>query len=141
MIILTKEHLDDILSHAKEGYPHEVCGIILGKYDGDGKKAEEVRRAKNLNTERANDRYEIDPKDLLGAEREGRDKGYEVVGFYHSHPDHPDAPSEFDRERAWPCYSYIIVSVRGGEEVSFRSWLLNDETKSFDEEKIIISGE
>ena len=65
----------------------------------------------------------------------------DIIGFYHSHPDHPDIPSEFDREKAWPDYSYIISSIMGGKEGSTRSWLLNDESHIFEEEKIIVSGE
>ena len=141
MIHIKKEQLDDIEAHGKEGYPNEVCGIILGVSGSEGNKALQVRRAANLNNNRAHDRYELDPQDLLKAEKDARDKGLEIIGFYHSHPDHPDVPSEFDRERAWPSYSYIISSIMGGKEASTKSWLLNDESQAFEEEKIIVSGE
>lgn len=141
MISLDSEQMESIFSHAKQGYPNEVCGIILGACDGQSKRAVAVRKAGNLNTDRAHDRYELDPMDLLAAERDGRDQNIEIVGFYHSHPDHPDAPSEFDRQRAWPVYSYLIISVRDGKDVSVRSWQLNDETKQFEEEKILGEGE
>ena len=134
--MLESNHLDFISTHAVEGYPNEVCGIVLGRCEGEVKRCVEVRRAVNLNTERAHDRYEIDPSDLLNAEKEGRERGLEVIGFYHSHPDHPDAPSEFDRERAWPCYSYLIVSVTGGERWTVRSWVLDEVTGFFEEEEI-----
>ena len=141
MILIKKEHMNEIEAHGKEGYPHEVCGIILGVAGTEGNKALQVRRAANLNNDRAHDRYELDPKDLLRAEKDARDADMEIIGFYHSHPDHPDIPSEFDRERAWPSYSYIISSIMGGKEASTKSWLLNDESQVFEEEKIIVSGE
>lgn len=139
MIKLKKEHMDVIESHGCEGYPHEVCGIIMGHFNEEGNVVTEVRRAVNLNNERAHDRYEMDPKDLLKAEREGREAGVEIIGYYHSHPDHPDRPSEFDRERAWPAYSYLIASVMGGKDVTTRSWVINEETSKFDEEEIDIA--
>lgn len=139
MIKLKKEHMDVITAHAREGYPHEVCGIIMGHFNDSANMAIEVRRAANLNKERAHDRYEMDPKDILKAEREGRDNGVEIIGYYHSHPDHPDRPSEFDRERAWPAYSYLIASVMGGKDVTTRSWVINEETLKFDEEEIDIA--
>ncbi len=141
MIHIKKEHLDDIEAHGKEGYPNEVCGIILGVDGTEKKEVMELRRATNLNTDRAHDRYKLDPKDIHMADKDARDKGLDIIGFYHSHPDHPDIPSEFDREMASPYYSYIIISVMGGKETSTKSWLLNDESQAFEEEKIIVSGE
>ena len=146
MIHIKKEYLDDIEAHGREGFPNEVCGIILGVCGpgvsgSEGKEALELRRATNLNSDRGHDRYELDPKDLLKAERDARDTGMEIIGFYHSHPDHPDVPSEFDRKRAWPSYSYFISSIMGGKDACTRSWLLNDETQVFEEEEIIVLGE
>lgn len=141
MIHIKKEFIDGIEAHGKEGFPNEVCGIILGVSENEKKEVLQLRRGTNLNSDRAHDRYELDPKDLLRAERDARDTGVDIIGFYHSHPDHPDIPSEFDRERAWPDYSYIISSIMGGKEASTRSWLLNDESQIFEEEKIIVSGE
>ena len=141
MIQIKKELLDDIEAHGKEGFPNEVCGIILGVSEEGKKEVLQVRRGTNLNSDRTHDRYELDPKDLLRAERHARENAMEIIGFYHSHPDHPDIPSEFDRERAWPDYSYIISSIMGGKEASTRSWLLNDESRLFEEEKITVSGE
>ncbi len=138
MIRLTQEQLDAIDEHVREGYPHEVCGIVMGNFEERAKRAVEVRRAGNLNKDRAHDRYELDPADLLKAEREGREKGMEIIGLYHSHPDHPDEPSEFDRARAWPVYSYLILSVKKGVDVTVRSWELNDATSQFEEEELII---
>ena len=141
MLKLRESHVEFIKSHGAEGYPHEVCGIFLGTGNGDDREVVEIKRAGNLNLDRAHDRYEMDPQDMIKAEKEGRDKGLDIVGFYHSHPDHPDAPSEFDRERAWPYYSYLIVSVKKGKEFAMRSWLLNEESEVFEEEKIALSGD
>jgi len=141
MITLKQSHIDAIFEHGREGHPDEVCGIILGSFSGDDREAIEVMRAGNLNSERSHDRYELDPKDLVAAERKCRESGLEVIGLYHSHPDHPDAPSEFDRERAWPVYSYLIVSVMKGEDCSVRSWQIDEETERFIEEKINIAGD
>ena len=138
MIKLERSHVDFMIEHGVEGYPNEVCGLILGRYEGDSREAAEIRRCANLNTERANDRFELDPRDMLSAEKYCREKGLEVIGIYHSHPDWPDEPSEFDRERAWPVYSYIIISVRKGEEPVFRSWRLDEETAGFTSEEIEI---
>ncbi len=114
MISISIKQMEAIFSHGKEGYPHEVCGIILGTCNGDTKKAVEIRKAGNLNTERAHDRYKMDPEDVKAAENEAKELGIDIVGFYHTHPDHPDAPSEFDRQEAWAVYSYLIISVREG---------------------------
>ena len=123
----------EIQSHAESGYPEECCGILIGK---DGLVAE-VRRGANLNTERAHDRYLLDPKEQLQAEKEARAKSLEVIGFYHSHPDHPAVPSEFDRQWAtWAGYSYVITSVEKGKAIASRSWLLKEDRSAFEEEEI-----
>ena len=130
---IDKGAYEEIIDHAKEAYPHECCGILLG--DGKRRHVRRVRRAENIFKERLRDRYSIDPKDILEAEREARGEGLEILGFYHSHPDHPPRPSSFDREMAWPLYSYIIVGVnRGDTEV--RSWWIEDEQGGFKEERI-----
>jgi len=145
MITISRQLMDAVFDHGREGYPHEVCGIFLGTFEGENKRVVEVRRAKNLNTERAHDRYNMDPKDVVMAEKEGRERGLEILGFYHSHPDHPNEPSEHDRELAVNAfayvYSFLIVAVKEGKEVIPRSWVLNDKTDRFDEEKIETAGD
>lgn len=117
--------------HAEEGYPHEVCGVMLGK---DG-VVTDYRRCRNLNTERARDRYELDPLSFSEADEYARGKGIEIVGIYHSHPDHPSLPSETDRQRAWPGWGYIIFSVNNGSFNDARLWYLNDEDSQFREQE------
>ncbi len=119
---------------SEHGYPHEACGLLLGRPDPERVSVHRVHPARNLNTERAHDRYELDPADQLGAETQARRAGLEVVGIWHTHPDHPAEPSETDRRAAWPGWSYLIASVRGGQVRDLRSWRLT--RNRFQEEEI-----
>ncbi len=110
-------------AHALEGYPSEVCGFLLGM----GRQVREVRPATNLRADRGRDRYEVDPRDTLRADRYARERGLEILGFYHSHPDHPAVPSAFDAERAWPVYSYLILATSPDGVEDVRAWRLNGE--------------
>lgn len=109
---------------AAAGYPHEACGVLLGHKLDSHVFVTDVRRARNLNVERANDRYELDPVDLLAAEEDAQSRGLDVVGIWHSHPDHPAEPSEFDRATAWEGWSYVIVSVSSDGPRALRSFRL-----------------
>ncbi len=126
MLKIRRRALEKILSQAERDYPYETCGLLLGKIHGDLRIVFGAYETPNANKERKNDRYEIDPKDYMKAEDKARQFGLEIVGVYHSHPDHPDRPSKFDEERAFPDFSYIIVSVVKGRVVSYRSWELID---------------
>ncbi len=134
MLYLSKNIYNEIISHAKKSYPYEGCGALVGR----DKKVIKIYPLENINKDRANDRYEIDPQDLLRIGKEAKKYGLEVIGFFHSHPDHPDRPSEFDRLRAWPFYSYVIVAVQNGKDVSVKSWTFEDENEPFKEEEIRI---
>ncbi len=112
---------------AAAGYPHEACGLLLGRRDGASVHVTHVHEARNLNTARAHDRYELDPTDQLEAEEQARRVGRDVVGIWHSHPDHPPVPSETDRAQAWHGWSYVIVSVAAGAASGLRSWRLEGE--------------
>ena len=136
MISIPKDTYNEIIGHAKKAYPHECCGALVGK----GKLVVNARLMENINKERANDRYGINPKELLKIEKEASANGLDVIGFYHSHPDHPDQPSAFDRERAWAFYSYIIISVQNGKDVSVKSWTFEDEKEPFGQEEVKILG-
>ncbi len=118
-----------------EGYPHETCGLLIGRQNAQQVEVEQVVAARNLNTERAHDRYEIDPEDFLCADRNARAEGLEIVGVWHSHPDHPARPSETDRTAAWGGWSYVIVSVTRESIAELRSWRLSGE--QFEEEAIL----
>jgi proteasome lid subunit RPN8/RPN11 len=118
---------------AAAAYPNEACGLLIGRA-GATVAIEQARSAQNLDPS-ARDRYEIDPEDHLAAEDEARSLGLDVVGVWHSHPEHPARPSETDRRRAWPGWSYVIVAVVKGRAVDLRSWRLEGER--FREEEVL----
>jgi proteasome lid subunit RPN8/RPN11 len=128
MIVLPPPVRQEIFNHAREGYPNEVCGVLVGKSDGITQTAcrEVVRavRANNIEVVRRNDRYQLDPGDMARANRLAREQGLDIVGFYHSHPDHPAIASQTDLENSspWGGYSYPIVSVIAGAVADLRCW-------------------
>jgi len=111
-----------IESWAEAGYPRESCGLLLGWEIGPRVAVVEVARARNVEREHPDDRYELDPDDLLAADLRARALGLEIVGIWHPHPDHPARPSTTDRARAWDGWSYVIVSVDGHGAQELRSW-------------------
>jgi proteasome lid subunit RPN8/RPN11 len=118
----------------EKGYPHEICGLMFGKGGGE-RTVTEVFECGNLNKLKPETRYDMDPKDYMRGEALARQKGLDVLGIFHSHPDHPDKASETDRQAAWPGFSYVIMSIQKGKFASMKSWVLNDQTQ-FDEEPI-----
>ncbi len=127
--------LRQMFDHAESAYPNECCGLIVGTM-GQTRLVHAVRRCGNLNTERARDRYDLDPVDMLRVQREFENSPWDIIGVYHSHPDHPSRPSQTDTERAWPDYSYVIISVEKGTVKGVQSWLLNEAERRFDEQPI-----
>jgi proteasome lid subunit RPN8/RPN11 len=113
---------------AEAGYPDETCGLLIGESNPAGPAVREVRRAENLERSRAASRYFLDPAAFLDADRDAREGGLEVLGFWHSHPDSPASPSETDRTRAWEGYGYVIVSVDAGRATEVRLWRLESGT-------------
>ena len=109
---ISRSVYEEILRHAKEAYPNECCGVLVGANYGGERKIFESHRANNINTDRAHDRYIIDPKEFNLIDKMARSCSMDVMGFYHSHPDHPDKPSETDREWGQTGYSYIIEGAR-----------------------------
>jgi proteasome lid subunit RPN8/RPN11 len=152
-IFLTVEHLEIIRTEAERVYPHECCGVLLGFLTEDRKFiVEEVRPTENVwngsaiaeferlapgarmgESKRGN--YAIAPQDLLRVQKQARDRNLNIIGIYHSHPDCPAIPSEFDRQVAWQEYSYIIISVTGGKAGEVKSWRLDDDHQ-FQQEEI-----
>ena len=136
---LSTAHLTAIREHAIKTYPEECCGIMIGHIDR-ASSATEVRRllaADNTREDTArHNRYLIEPRMILEAQRSADREGTIIVGYYHSHPDHPSQPSDFDREYAWPDLSYLIVSVCEGHVVDERSWRLRDDRTAFVQEDI-----
>ncbi len=132
---------DGITRHAQDRYPEECCGILLGTVaetaHGEGtRKVVDFRPLDNEEETGRERRYLIGPQAFLEAENEARRRNLEILGIYHSHPDHPAVPSETDREQAWPWYSYLIVSVREGAPRELRSWRLLPDRSRFEEERL-----
>jgi proteasome lid subunit RPN8/RPN11 len=124
-----------LVAWAMEAYPYEACGLMLGRQVASGVEVSEVRRARNLDVTRARDRYELDPVDYLAAEQTAAAQGVELVGVWHTHPDHPARPSATDRALAWEGWSYLIAAVSAGQVTELRSWRL-DGGPEFKEEEI-----
>lgn len=109
-------------------YPHEGCGVLIGRYrDGDRVSVVEATSGRNLWRERLRDRYDLDPADIQAADRSARSRGLDVVGFWHSHPDHPARPSRFDSDRAWAEYAYLIVHSEAGGTGDLNAFTLDGE--------------
>ncbi|NPA52118.1 MAG: M67 family metallopeptidase [Aquificae bacterium] len=138
MLKIKKELIDQIKKQAEEGYPYEICGFLIGKidYNTDTTEAVEIYQVENQNKERANDRFQIAPKDYIKVENYADKKGLSIVGIYHTHPDHPDEPSATDLMFAQPDMSYIIMSVKNKKASNWRSWKLDKDR--FIEEKVEI---
>ncbi len=132
-------------AHGEETYPHECCGILLGTSDSasESNEARRVLRAGNTRTDAAHNRYHIAPEELIRAQRDGRREGLDIVGFYHSHPDHPARWSATDfAEAHWFGCSYVITAVEQGRAAATNAFLLtgtDEESKSFADEAIEIS--
>lgn len=121
-----------IEQHGRDTYPHECCGALIG--DGDYVRA--THALPNVTTEGPRRRFRIDDSDYLAAERQASVAGLSLLGFYHSHPDHPAVPSEYDLAHAWPTFVYPIVSIVAGEAVALRAWTLRDDRSAFDERPV-----
>ena len=140
MIRIAEKQLDDIRAHGVRDYPYECCGLLLGRYETDAKTVSETYPISNAREESAKrNRFLIAPEELMRGERYARDRDLEVVGFYHSHPDSPAVPSQYDLEHAWPTYSYIIVSTRVSEATDLFSWEQEPDRSKFNPEEIDIS--
>lgn len=130
-------HVEEIGRHGSQAYPNECCGALLGVATDDAKQVRELLPLDNRRQgEAARTRYLVTADDYRWAEKQAREKGLDILGFYHSHPDHPTQPSEFDREHALPWYSYIVVGVAGGEPQETTSWVLADDRSRFLAEEI-----
>lgn len=136
-----KELARRIEAHGEETYPYECCGALLGRDGGDGDGSREVLDLMPLANRREDsprNRFEVTPDDVRLAEKKAREKKIDLIGWYHSHPDCEARPSEYDRNHAWPWYSYIIVSVQERLARDMRSWRLQDDRAAYDAEAIEI---
>lgn len=139
--------MDQIYAHAQACYPEECCGLMLGQILESGARSEKKlfelypldnawdQAKSSIQTEEsgtpltATRRYWIAPQDLFNAQKYARTQGWDIIGVYHSHPDHEAVPSECDRKWAWPQYSYVIVAVEDGVPHDFRNWILDDQQR------------
>lgn len=134
--------MEDCRRHLEAGYPSEACGALVG-IPGDGEsphQALEFRPLRNMVDDRPWDRYAIDPLEQLRVQKDAERRGLEIVGFVHSHPDHPARPSQFDADQGWPFYSYLVASVKAGRLQEARSWRLDQSAGSFREEPLTVEG-
>lgn len=128
-------HLSKVIfDHVTATYPDEGCGFLIGREVARERVVEQVRAAPNTYEGSKRSRFIIHPRELLGVEDALEGTGRAILGFYHSHPDHPAAPSQFDQEHAWPGYSYLVVSVVEGQPGNVTSWVLSDDRSEFREE-------
>jgi proteasome lid subunit RPN8/RPN11 len=135
-LLITPDQLRAIDRHGEQTYPEECCGFLIGRADAETTWVERLLPVANERQDSRHNRYVINPETVLAAHKEARAAGADVVGYDHSHPDHPSRPSDFDREHAWPGLSYLIVSVQKGRAADARSWRLADDRDQFDEEII-----
>lgn len=163
MLEIARDALDVIRKHAEEGYPLEICGFLVGSAEGGERRAQEAWPVRNAweddpaqravmlaameeagasaSAERWGEfseerRFLISPQDFLTSDRRARQAGLELIGVYHTHPNHPAVPSDFDRDAAWPDWSYVILSVRDGKVAETRSWVLDEGGRAFKEEEV-----
>jgi proteasome lid subunit RPN8/RPN11 len=143
LITLSQERLLEISAHGERDYPYECCGLLIGRYEQEGLKVVlETYPISNAREESAKrNRFLIQPEELMRGERYARAKKLEVVGFYHSHPESPAVPSQYDLEHAWPTYSYIIVSVMKKCAGDLFSWEQQTDRLKFNREEITVMSE
>jgi proteasome lid subunit RPN8/RPN11 len=140
MIIVSNEHLAAMRAHGERDYPYECCGLMLGRFEDDTHKAVvETYAISNAREEEEakRNRFLIRPEELMRGEKHAREKGLDVVGFYHSHPDDRAVPSQYDLEHAWPTYSYIVVAVEKGRAADLQSWEMEPDRSRFNAEEIL----
>ena len=135
MLVIEKKPLNEMYQDALQSFPDECCGFFFGRESNDERMVTDILVVNNSKEGDKRRRFEISPKDYLNAERFADENELQLLGVYHSHPNHPAIPSEHDRVAAQPCFSYIIISVMENEIADTRSWQLNDDLQ-FEEEKI-----
>jgi proteasome lid subunit RPN8/RPN11 len=135
---IAKKLLDEIISHAREVYPDECCGLLIGRR-APALVVTRVARAVNQARAHAQERYEIDPREFHQIDKTTWGKEEEIIGFYHSHPDHPPLPSAFDAARAWPSYCYLIVSLQAPQGLC-RAWIWREASSGWEEASLEVEG-
>lgn len=141
MIRVPAAVLEEIRAHAREAYPEECCGGLLGEASGAGIRIADAERIANASPEMRERRFAVDPRDYLRLEKLADARRLSLVGFYHSHPDHPAAPSEYDREHAFPFLHYLILSVERGRPGEATSWVLSEDRGAFEREELLMADD
>ena len=136
MIAIPEPLLEEIRAHGRETYPEECCGGLLGRR-GEPARVSRVERIDNVRDENRARRYEVSPQDYLRLERLAAENGAELLGFYHSHPDHPAVPSAYDRDHAFPFFHYLVCAVASGRPGEITAWILSEDRGEFDREDIV----
>jgi proteasome lid subunit RPN8/RPN11 len=143
-LTISAELYETIRRHGERTYPHECCGVLLGTSGDDGNIVASAVEAGNTRTDSAHNRYNIAPQELIGIQRQGRESGLDIVGFYHSHPDHPAQWSKTDFEEAhWIGCSYVITSVEKATAQITNSFLLTgsgEEDKRFEDQRVVVGS-
>jgi proteasome lid subunit RPN8/RPN11 len=138
-LMLSRQLLKQIHAHGEAAYPEEGAGLMLGMASGGERRAARLLQFSNAREQTArHNRYLLTPQDYLHGEMEAARLGLDVIGVFHSHPDHPNIPSEFDREWAMPFLSYVITSVDAGQAAQSRCWQLSEDRSAFGEEPMLI---
>ena len=140
MIALPPAVLEEIRGHGRETYPEECCGALLGETREDIAMVKQAERVLNASREMRERRFQIEPRDYLRLERRAEELGLSLLGFYHSHPDHPAAPSDYDREHALPFLHYLIVAVDAGGSGETTSWVLSVDCGAFQREELLVGS-
>lgn len=136
MIAISPKLLEEIRAHGRETYPEECCGGLLG-LRGEPSRVSRVERIDNVRDANRARRYEVSPQDYLRLERLAGEQGVELLGFYHSHPDHPAVPSAYDRDHAFPFFHYLVCAVASGRPGEVTAWVLSEDRGEFDPEPIV----
>ena len=140
-LLLSEELAQDLRRHGETAYPEEGAGLILGRDEGDRRLAVQLLPLPNRSPDGARRRrYWIDPRDVMEAETQAEREGLDILGVFHSHPDHPAEPSETDREGALPWYVYVITSVRNGSAMESTGWRLADDRLRFEPVPILMEN-
>jgi len=142
MLILRRAEYDEIRQHGEETYPHECCGVLLGTINGEIRQVQDTVPCGNTRIDSPQNRYNIDPSELVRVQRQARERDLDIVGFYHSHPDHPARWSQTDFDEAhWIGCSYVITSVEQGKAAVTNSFALagkTEEDKALVDEEIVV---
>jgi proteasome lid subunit RPN8/RPN11 len=136
MLKISEELAGRIRSHGTQAYPYECCGALLGHDAEKGRDVLDLVPLANRRDDSPRNRFSITAQDVRLAEKAAGTQGMELLGWYHSHPDAPARPSEYDREHAWPWYSYIILSVEARVPRDMKSWRLRDDRSSYEPEEL-----